>query len=1013
MATYIGKRIVPVHCGKWDMGKAYEMLSIVLEETSGDSYIARRAVPSGTAITDTYYWMLHSLYSQQIKDMSDHLIAAEARIKADNDATEAAIRQDNAETREHVDSSLQETTETLTDTVTQARTAMTQQKEIFDATAASLTTRMDAVLAAGTGDGATEVLDGRVDYDGNSHASLGEAIRTSDASLKNRIDRNEDILYDIHKKEHVCKLYNGSPQNHKNAYAVRTEPIPVKTGDIVECFVHRELLEGEHYSYAILGLDAEGKEVISTTYSAAQTNKVVNVTNARIVSIEFGVAVYDSENKNMTLRQTSFSGDNYVYVEITSANALMQKVNHMYTDVNKSSLWAIGGLGSVGENYARNFSVRTNTYLTDTTPNVEVDDGYQITYLCLYGTGKTFLKRISVNGDNISILNIFRNNPSAVYYRIEVNQIVDGEIDRTALTDTSMGGHVRLYSHVDQTLTKPGIAADAYITGRWIDSLVADHNSEELWQIGSIGSNGENYTDNNYIRTRKYLKNVYQLVVRADGDYFLRVSLYDENKGFLHRFEYYSLSKETVIRLSDLKESYPTAAYLRCNICRVTDGAIDKTVQTDTSLYSAMKIYATASFKEIDVNEIYENLQEGTHDIPSYYMEHLKKAEVQINKNIETMGRNGETFIFITDIHWETNYRNSPPLVRHILKNTRVNLMLSGGDFINQGTKDSRASLIRDLVKQFYHDKAPMIPVFGNHDSNTLNSSGNENKRRTFTKEMIHGLMFKQASHLIHWHDDENFDFWFDRDDSKIRFIGLSTGTNGGFKRYSSLADMLMGMPEGYHAVIYFHWCQGGSHGLTTSAKNITRLAGACTEKTSVTVNEQEYDFSSAGGSVDAIICGHTHYDDWYEPNDPDNYAGVPIFTVDTDSWRVSSGLEKGTITEQCFDVITVDYARKTVKCVRIGRGENRYYSYDPEASGFLADVTNILTNVVTDNETVDTLLNRPYEATITADDGYVIADLSVQMGGVDITETVYQGGRISIPNVTGDLVIKATGEEA
>jgi len=115
MATYIGKRIVPIHCGKWDMSKAYEMLSIVLEETSGNSYIARRAVPSGTAITDTYYWMLHSLYSQQIKDMSNQLAATEQRIKADNDATEAAIRQDNAETREHVDSSLQETTETLTD----------------------------------------------------------------------------------------------------------------------------------------------------------------------------------------------------------------------------------------------------------------------------------------------------------------------------------------------------------------------------------------------------------------------------------------------------------------------------------------------------------------------------------------------------------------------------------------------------------------------------------------------------------------------------------------------------------------------------------------------------------------------------------------------------------------------------------------------------------------------------------------------------------------------------------
>lgn len=188
MAKYIGKRIVPVHCGRWDQNKTYEMLSIVLEETSGDSYISRRAVPSGTAITDTNYWMLHSLYSQQIKDMSDQLTAAEQRIRADNGATETAIRQDNdatedaikadnKATRDHVDENLAQTTETLTETVNSARTAMTLQKASFDQTAAALNTRMDAVLAAGTGAGETEILDARVDVEGNTHETLGSAIR--------------------------------------------------------------------------------------------------------------------------------------------------------------------------------------------------------------------------------------------------------------------------------------------------------------------------------------------------------------------------------------------------------------------------------------------------------------------------------------------------------------------------------------------------------------------------------------------------------------------------------------------------------------------------------------------------------------------------------------------------------------------------------------------------------------------------------------------------------------------
>nr|MBQ4458413.1 hypothetical protein [Clostridia bacterium] len=178
MATYIGKRIVPIHCGKWEKNRGYEMLSIVLEENSGDSYIARRMVPAGTDISDTYYWMLHSLFSQQIKDMSDQLTATEERIVADNDETEASIKADNRSTRDHVDESLQQTTRELTERVTSAQTAMTQQKASFDEQAAQLNTRMDAVLAAGTGTGETEILDARVDDTGKQYETLGNHLRS-------------------------------------------------------------------------------------------------------------------------------------------------------------------------------------------------------------------------------------------------------------------------------------------------------------------------------------------------------------------------------------------------------------------------------------------------------------------------------------------------------------------------------------------------------------------------------------------------------------------------------------------------------------------------------------------------------------------------------------------------------------------------------------------------------------------------------------------------------------------
>lgn len=178
MARYVGKRIVPKHCGYWDNTKAYEMENIVYDRTSGNSYISRKAVPVGTDISQEEYWVLCSDFNMQMDLLEKHFTATEQRIVADNDATEQAIRQDNAATKQHVDESLEETTTELTQTVTAAQAAMTQQKASFDQTAAALNNRMDAVLAAGTGAGETEILDARVDARGDTHESLGAAIRS-------------------------------------------------------------------------------------------------------------------------------------------------------------------------------------------------------------------------------------------------------------------------------------------------------------------------------------------------------------------------------------------------------------------------------------------------------------------------------------------------------------------------------------------------------------------------------------------------------------------------------------------------------------------------------------------------------------------------------------------------------------------------------------------------------------------------------------------------------------------
>ena len=200
MAKYVGKRVVPKLCGAWNDHTKYEMLSVVLDESTGDSYVSRKEVPAGTGLNQTDYWALSSRYSQQYKNLSDQLTETLRQVRADNDATEAAIRRDNtattqavgennAETKRYVDESLTETTEELTEAVGNAVSAMNQAKQSFDVAKISLSARMDSIVGGATTD--TEILDARVDADNTEYANLGARLKATDQQM---IDASSETL---------------------------------------------------------------------------------------------------------------------------------------------------------------------------------------------------------------------------------------------------------------------------------------------------------------------------------------------------------------------------------------------------------------------------------------------------------------------------------------------------------------------------------------------------------------------------------------------------------------------------------------------------------------------------------------------------------------------------------------------------------------------------------------------------------------------------------------------------
>lgn len=153
MPKYTGGRIVPKHCGTWSSANEYETLSVVLYAATGDSYMSRKAVPAGVAITNTEYWAKSAYFSAQLQEFADQLTETEERMDKRVASAEALV-----------DTSV----ETVTDTMQQ------------------IDKRMDSLVSASTdadADYAAEVADARVDARGDTYTSLGSRLRDHELSF--------------------------------------------------------------------------------------------------------------------------------------------------------------------------------------------------------------------------------------------------------------------------------------------------------------------------------------------------------------------------------------------------------------------------------------------------------------------------------------------------------------------------------------------------------------------------------------------------------------------------------------------------------------------------------------------------------------------------------------------------------------------------------------------------------------------------------------------------------------
>lgn len=147
---------------------------------------------------------------------------------------------------------------------------------------------------------------------------------------------------------------------------------------------------------------------------------------------------------------------------------------------------------------------------------------------------------------------------------------------------------------------------------------------------------------------------------------------------------------------------------------------------------------------------------------------------------------------------------------------------------------------------------------------------------------------------------------------------------------------------------------------------------------------------NSTVSESNTITIGYT-----FSPNNSNNYNLV-WSSEDTDVATVLNGkvtgISAGNTTIILTDTVSGVSASKDIEVT--------------ELTGTIYSVTNNLTNVTTSNSDTNIAENSTYSATLTPDNGCSVESVTVTMGGVDVTSSVYSNGTILIPTVTGNIVI-------
>ena len=327
-----------------------------------------------------------------------------------------------------------------------------------------------------------------------------------------------------------------------------------------------------------------------------------------------------------------------------------------------------------------------------------------------------------------------------------------------------------------------------------------------------------------------------------------------------------------------------------------------------------------------------DELTEGVNivDIPAYYFDnnYLDNRAKAINDAIAECTDGYDAFFWITDMHWEPdlNERKSPLLIKYIASKTGINKVLNGGDTGNSQVICKNA--IAQLKNAIGSNR--VYSVNGNHE---INDASRYERPFLRVADELRG----HCSDIVYGDGDKSY-FYFDNNEDKVRYIGLSTFglyLNDEYEScYSTeqlewLRNTALNVQNGWTIVIFTH-----------ALYNVK----AATDKlyvspTGANLFIDAIDKYKGDGTISCVLIGHSHRDRIHMGS-----SGVPYIISASDRHAPHQGdinviRTLGAISEQHFEVVIIDKGKKQIKLFSIGANARDGFDND---SGKEVDVRTV-----------------------------------------------------------------------